>query len=60
VRKTELKSLLEAKSIEAKKKTAKELTKLCKDHGILTTIASNKVFDGWKTKTKGLMQVLWE
>jgi hypothetical protein len=59
LRKAELKALLEAKNIPAKG-TAKELTKLCEDHGILTTVTSNKVIEGWEGKAKGLMQVLWE
>ncbi len=59
LRKAELKALLEAKNIPVKG-TAKELTKLCEDHGILLTVTSNKIIEGWGGKAKGLMQVLWE
>jgi hypothetical protein len=59
LRKAELKALLEAKNIP-EKGTAKELTKLCEDHGILMMVTSNKVIKGWKGKAKRLMQVLWE
>jgi hypothetical protein len=43
LRKAELKALLEAKNIPVKG-TAKELTKLCEDHGILMTVTSNKCY----------------
>jgi hypothetical protein len=32
------------------RETAKELAKLCEDHGILTKIISNKVIEGWEGK----------
>jgi hypothetical protein len=59
LKKTEMKKLLEEKNIPARG-TAKELAKLCEDHGILTKIISNKVIEGWEDKPKGILQTLWE
>jgi len=59
LKKTEMKKLLEEKNIPARG-TAKELAKLCEDHGILTKIISNKVIEGWEGKPKGILQTLWE
>jgi hypothetical protein len=59
LKKAEMKKLLEEKNIPARG-TAKELAKICEDHGILTRITSYKVIEGWENKPKGMLQTLWE